>query len=64
VCCTFTELKKMFAYKSRNTNGKVLAIGAPWNDGKNGTGSGHVRVFAWDSTSAKYTQCGTDIFLG
>jgi hypothetical protein len=46
---------------SLSADGKVLAIGAPENDGKNGTGSGHVRVYAWDSTSAKYTQRGTDI---
>jgi hypothetical protein len=46
---------------SLSANGKVLAIGAPWNDGNNGTGSGHVRVYAWNSTSAKYTQRGSDI---
>jgi hypothetical protein len=46
---------------SLSADGKVLAIGAPLNDGKNGTDSGHVRVYAWDSTSAKYTQRGTDI---
>ena len=43
---------------SLSADGKVLAIGAPWNDGKNGTGSGHVRVFVWNSNSAKYTQRG------
>jgi hypothetical protein len=46
---------------SLSKDGKVLAIGAPWNDGKNGTGSGHVRVFVWNSNSAKYTQRGSDI---
>jgi hypothetical protein len=46
---------------SLSADGKVLAIGARYNDGKNGTDSGHVRVYAWDSTSAKYTQRGSDI---
>jgi hypothetical protein len=46
---------------SLSADGKVLAIGALDNDGKNGYGSGHVRVYAWNSTSAKYTQRGTDI---
>ena len=51
---------------SLSKDGKVLAIGAPWNDGKNGTGSGHVRVFVWNSNSAKYTQRGEQhqSFLG
>jgi hypothetical protein len=41
-------------------DGNVLAIGAVNNDG-NGTNSGHVRVYAWNSTSANYTQRGDDI---
>ena len=32
---------------SLSADGKVLAIGAPSNSGKNGFGSGHVRVYAW-----------------
>jgi hypothetical protein len=44
-----------------SADGKVLAIGARLNNGKNGIDSGHVRVYAWDSTSAKYTQQGSDI---
>jgi hypothetical protein len=41
---------------SLSADGKVLAIGAYNNDY-----TGHVRVYAWDSTSAKYTQRGSDI---
>jgi hypothetical protein len=44
-----------------SADGKVLAIGAPSNEGKNDFISGHVHVYAWDSTSAKYTQRGSDI---
>ena len=40
--------------------GNVLAICANYNDG-NGSNSGHVRVYAWDPTSAKYIQRGDDI---
>ena len=32
---------------SLSPDGKVLAIGTPYNHGKNGTYSGHVRVYAW-----------------
>jgi hypothetical protein len=46
---------------SLSADGKVLAIGADGNKGKNGFESGHVRVYAWNSTSAKYTQRGSDI---
>jgi hypothetical protein len=46
---------------SLSADGKVLAIGAPSNSGKNGFGSGHVRVYAWNSTSAQYTQRGSDV---
>jgi hypothetical protein len=45
---------------SLSDDGNVLAIGAPYNDG-NGAYSGHVRVYAWDPTSAKYIQRGDDI---
>jgi hypothetical protein len=45
---------------SLSDDGNVLAIGADYNDG-NGTNSGHVRVYAWNTTSAKYTQRGMDI---
>jgi hypothetical protein len=45
---------------SLSDDGNVLAIGAPYNDG-NGADSGHVRLYAWDPTSAKYIQRGDDI---
>ena len=40
---------------SLSSDGSVVAIGAPGNDG-NGDGSGHVRVYEWDNTS--WTQLG------
>jgi hypothetical protein len=46
---------------SLSADGNVVAIGATWNDGINGTDSGHVRVFAWNSTSNNYVQRGADI---
>jgi len=46
---------------SLSADGKILAIGAKYNDGKNGNDSGHVRVYAWNSISTKYIQRGTDI---
>jgi hypothetical protein len=46
---------------SLSADGSVVAIGAPKNDGINGTNSGHVRVYAWDSTSNIYVQRGADI---
>jgi len=43
---------------SLSSDGSVLAIGAPSNDG-NGDGSGHVRVYEWDG--AAWSQRGVDI---
>eukprot|EP00956_Cyclotella_meneghiniana_P022912 scaffold43851_cov40-Cyclotella_meneghiniana.AAC.5 len=43
---------------SLSSDGTVLAIGAPYNDG-NGSSSGHVRVFKLDNNS--WTQVGGDI---
>jgi hypothetical protein len=43
---------------SLGNDGTVVAIGAPYND-ENGSSSGHVRVYAWDSTS--WVQRGNDI---
>jgi hypothetical protein len=37
---------------SLSDDGNVLAIGAGYNNG-NGANSGHVRVYAWNTTSAK-----------
>jgi uncharacterized protein YdbL (DUF1318 family) len=47
---------------SLSDDGSVVAIGAPLNNGINGENSGHVRVYAWDSTSNNYVQRGTDIY--
>jgi hypothetical protein len=43
---------------SLSNDGTVVAIGAPHND-ENGYNSGHVRMYAWDSTS--WVQRGNDI---
>ena len=43
---------------SLSSNGSILAIGAPYNDGTGGD-SGHVRVYAWNGSS--WTQRGSDI---
>ena len=43
---------------SLSANGRILAVGAPNNDG-NGDGSGHVRVFRYETDS--WEQIGSDI---
>jgi ribosomal protein S6E (S10) len=42
-------------------SGDTMAVAAPLNDGVNGSGSGHVRVFAYDANSGSWTQLGSDI---
>ena len=42
-----------------SSNGSRIAIGASYNDGVNGSDSGHVRVYDWNGTS--WTQVGADI---
>jgi hypothetical protein len=44
---------------SLSNDGTVIAIGATYNDGVNGSDSGHVRIYAWNSTS--WVQMGADI---
>eukprot|EP00979_Chaetoceros_neogracilis_P009937 scaffold2308_cov141-Chaetoceros_neogracile.AAC.1 len=44
---------------SLSSDGAVVAIGAQYNDGVNGTYSGHVRVYAFESSS--WVQRGADI---
>src|SRR5688572_10037964 len=39
---------------------ETIAIGAHWNDG-NGSMSGHVRIYAWNTASAGWVQKGMDI---
>ena len=49
---------------SLSSNGNIVAIGAPWNDG-NGIDSGHVRVYEWNQTlrdgAGDWVQRGADI---
>ena len=45
---------------SLSSDGNIVAIGAPWNDG-NGTNSGHVRVYNYDAISSQWNQMGFDI---
>ena len=42
-------------------DGETIAIGARKHDGINGVDSGHVKVFTYDSTSAKWIQKGKNI---
>ena len=44
---------------SLSSDGTVLAVGAPNNAGKNGSSSGHVRVYKY--ANSKWTQRGADI---
>merc|ERR1712070_1166958 len=45
---------------SLSSDGKTVAIGAPYND-DNGTNTGHVRVYEYDETILEWTQLGQDI---
>ena len=45
---------------SLSSDGSVLAIGAPYNQA-NGFGSGHTRIYQWDSASSSWNQRGSDI---
>ena len=42
-----------------SSDGNRLAIGAPFNDGPNGDGTGHVRIYEW--TKNQWTQVGSDL---
>jgi co-chaperonin GroES (HSP10) len=44
---------------SLSDDGKIVAIGAPNNDGSNGDNSGHVRIYAWNGIA--WVQSGSDI---
>jgi hypothetical protein len=46
---------------SSSSDGKIVAIGARYNDGANGVDSGHVRVYKYDTSSSTWTQLGQDI---
>ena len=45
---------------SLSSDGTTVAIGAPYNDG-NGSYSGHVRIYAWNSATSAWEQQGADI---
>jgi len=46
---------------SLSSDGTTVAIGASANDGANGSDSGHVRIYAWNSTTSAWEQQGADI---
>jgi uncharacterized protein YjbI with pentapeptide repeats len=46
---------------SLSGNGTIVAIGATGNDGTNGSDSGHVRVYQYDTDSSSWSQLGQDI---
>ena len=46
---------------SLSSDGTTVAIGAPGNDGANGSNSGHVRIYAWNSATSAWEQQGADI---
>ena len=45
---------------SMSSDGTRVAIGAPYND-DNGSSSGHVRVYDWNSGTSQWTQVDSDI---
>ena len=45
---------------SLSSDGKTVAIGAPYNEG-NGRSAGHVRVYEYDETILEWTQLDQDI---
>ena len=47
---------------SLSSDGTTVAIGAHYNDGNgNGSNSGHVRIYAWNSATSAWEQQGADI---
>jgi hypothetical protein len=51
-----------FGYSvSISDDGKTIAVGAPFKDGKNGEDSGHVRIYRLDDDGASWEQIGGDI---
>ena len=46
---------------SISDDGKTIAVGAPYNDGKNGEDSGHVRIYRLADDGASWEQIGGDI---
>jgi len=51
-----------FGYSvSISDDGKTIAVGAPYNDGKNGEDSGHFRIYRLADDGASWKQIGGDI---
>jgi hypothetical protein len=46
---------------SISQDGMTIAVGADWNDGVNGVGSGHVRIYRMDDSRLEWVQIGEDI---
>ena len=46
---------------SMSADGTTFVVGAPSNNGRNGTDSGHVRVYKFNPTTDTYAQFGMDI---
>jgi hypothetical protein len=46
---------------SLSADGNVIAIGSPYNDNNNGTDSGCVRVYYWNTSTSAWTQRGSNI---
>lgn len=46
---------------SLSDDGSILAIGAPDNDGVNGNGSGHVRIYQYNANTISWSLLGDDI---
>ena len=46
---------------SLSSDGKTVAIGAPYNNGGNGLWSGHVRVYQYNINSDEWKKIGQDI---
>ncbi|MFD2725813.1 T9SS type A sorting domain-containing protein [Hyunsoonleella rubra] len=53
------EFDRFGSSLSLSSNGNIIAIGAPFNDGENGSDSGHVRVYEY--LNGTWTQIGDDI---
>ncbi len=46
---------------SISMDGKMIAVGGSYNDGKNGDNSGHVRVYRFNDTASIWMKLGEDI---
>eukprot|EP00554_Chaetoceros_debilis_P015889 CAMPEP_0194125226 /NCGR_PEP_ID=MMETSP0150-20130528/59349_1 /TAXON_ID=122233 /ORGANISM="Chaetoceros debilis, Strain MM31A-1" /LENGTH=387 /DNA_ID=CAMNT_0038819023 /DNA_START=108 /DNA_END=1267 /DNA_ORIENTATION=+ len=46
---------------SLSSDGETIAIGSPFNDGINGSGSGYARIYKWSPENAFWVQMGSAI---